>query len=131
MGQDVSCHFLSNSCHQRVVNVFDTSDYHGVSLPSIHSMCAQLYDSMQLCRCLQTSARHWLTNCSLNQFYPVLLLSCQNSADWPWRHIPVIPALMRLRQEDQHKFEVNLVYILSSDASQRFRVRPSLRSREG
>ena len=32
-------------------------------------------------------------------------------SSWAWRHMPLIPALWRLRQGDLSKFEINLVYI--------------------
>lgn len=38
-------------------------------------------------------------------------------SSWTWLHMPVIPALLRLRQEDYYKFEASLDCIVSSRPS--------------
>jgi hypothetical protein len=42
-------------------------------------------------------------------WFPSPALQNIPKASWVWEHIPVIPALKRLRQED-HKFEASLGY---------------------
>lgn len=46
--------------------------------------------------------------------------------NWVWGHTPVIPMLMRLRQEECLEFEVSLSYISEFWASLGYSMRPYL-----